>query len=94
MLKLIFAYNPFDLMSVVCNQRLKKEDLKNHQLEMINISKNEQAIDDLNLEFNQTLIAIDTQTDKELIRLERPFESYQVYELVIKAEKILKGIKL
>lgn len=94
MIKIIFAYNPNDIMSHVIKNRIDILNFKSKELDTeyheINVHEEPQIIDDLDLEYNQTLIFINAETNKELYRIDRPFEYNSLILGLMVSKNLLK----
>ena len=94
MIKIIFAYNPNDIMSYIIKNRIDILNIKSKELDTeyheINIYEEPQIIDDLDLEYNQTLIFINAETNKELYRIDRPFEYNSLILGLMVSKNLLK----
>ena len=94
MIKIIFAYNPNDIMSYIIKNRIDILNIKSKELDTeyheINIHEEPQIIDDLDLEYNQTLIFINAETNKELYRIDRPFEYNSLILGLMVSKNLLK----
>lgn len=95
MIKIIFAYNPNDIMSYIIKNRIDILNIKSKELDTeyheINIHEEPQIIDDLDLEYNQTLIFINAETNKELYRIDRPFEYNSLILGLMVSKNLLKN---
>lgn len=94
MIKIIFAYNPNDIMSYIIKDRIDILNIKSKEFDTeyheINIHEEPQIIDDLDLEYNQTLIFINAEDNKELYRVDRPFEYNSLILGLMVSKNLLK----
>ncbi|MDG0860355.1 hypothetical protein [Staphylococcus equorum] len=89
MLNIIFACNLKDPMSTVVQNRIKKDLIKDHNFSCIDINDHPFYIDELQLQFNQTLIIKDNE--EELSRLEGPFDELQLSKAISDSIQFLEG---
>lgn len=92
MLNITFAFDPRDPMSHIVENRIKGELLKGHNYAFVDIQEYPFAIETLQLQFNQTVIIKDAETNQELSRLERLFETEELENAIHDAVKFVKGI--